>query len=144
MKIRNLLDARRHDVVSVPPSLPVTGAVRLLVERNIGSVVVTTDGVVEGILTERDILRLVARDSGGVERLKVEEVMTRDVIVGLPEDSLEYVIEIMTQNRIRHLPVVEDGSLHGILSIRDVLGALRKNVQAENRYMRDYIQGKVY
>ncbi|MFC1661336.1 CBS domain-containing protein [Gemmatimonadota bacterium] len=144
MKIRNLLETKGNVVVTVPPSLPVNDAVRLLVEHNIGSVVVVRDGDIEGILTERDILRLVAKDSGGLERLKVDEVMTRDVIVGVPGDSLEYVMEIMIQNRFRHLPVVDDGGLQGILSIGDVVGALRKNVQAENRYMRDYIQGKTY
>jgi CBS domain-containing protein len=107
-------------------------------------VVVAEDNVVQGIFTERDILRLVARDPAGLARLKVEEVMTRDVIVGLPEDSIEYVMEIMSQNRIRHLPVVDDGWLDGILSVGDVVNALRKNVEVENRYMRDYIQGKVY
>lgn len=144
MKIRNLLETKGFDVVTVPPSFPVTDVARLLVAHNIGSVVVAEEGVVHGILTERDILRLVARDCAGIERLKTEEVMTREVIVGLPGDSLEYVMEIMTQNRIRHLPVVEDGWLQGILSIGDVVRALRKNVQAENRYMRDYIQGKVF
>ena len=144
MKIRNLLDKKGREVVTVPPSLPVPDVARLLVEHNIGSVVVLQEGVVQGIFTERDILRLVARDSASLEKTKVEEVMTRDVIVGLPADSLDYVIEIMTRNRIRHLPVVDDGWLEGILSVGDVLDALRKNVQAENRYMLDYIQGKVF
>ena len=142
MKIRNLLRTKGHEVVTVPPSFPLQDAIKLLVEHNIGSLVVAQKAVVMGILTERDILRLASEGCARMERMKVEEVMTRDVIVGLPDDSLDYVMEIMTRNRIRHLPVVDDGWMQGIVSIGDVISALGKNVAVENRYMRDYIQGK--
>ena len=141
MKIRDLLEEKGYEVVTVPGSFPLRDAMHLLVEHNIGSVVVARDKVVEGILTERDILRLAAADPKAMERMKVEEVMTKDVVVGLPEESVEYVMEIMTKNRIRHLPVVDDGWMQGILSIGDVVNALRKKVEAENHYMRDYIRG---
>jgi CBS domain-containing protein len=142
MKIRTLLQEKGYEVVTVPPSFPLREAMALLVKHNIGSVVVAQDGVVKGILTERDVLRLAARDPSGMAPLKVEEVMTRDVVVGLPDDTVDYVMEIMSRNRIRHLPVVEDGWMVGILSIGDVVNALRQKVEVENRYMRDYIQGK--
>ena len=142
MRIRNLLEKKGHEVVTVPPSFPVEDAIGLLVKHNIGSVVVVENKTVLGILTERDILRLASKGCGQMERMKVEEVMTRDVIVGVPDDSLDYVIGVMTRNRIRHLPVVDDGWMQGIVSIGDVIGALGKKVAAENRYMRDYIQGK--
>ena len=141
MKIRDLLEEKGYEVVTVPGSFPLRDAMRLLVEHNIGSVVVARDKVVEGILTERDILRLAAADPKAMESMKVEEVMTKDVVVGLPDESVEYVMEIMTKNRIRHLPVVDDGWMQGILSIGDVVNALRKKVEAENHYMRDYIRG---
>ena len=144
MKIRNLLDQKGSEVVTVPPYFPLQDALKLLVEHNIGSVVVSEDRVVQGILTERDVLRLAAQDPARMPTLKAEEVMTRDVIVGVPDDSLEYVMEIMTRNRIRHLPIVDDGWMAGILSIGDVVNALRTKTEAENRHMRDYIQGKVY
>lgn len=144
MKIRRLLERKGGDVVTVPPYLPLQDAMRLLVRHNIGSVVVSEDRVVQGILTERDILRLAAEDPARMATLKSEDVMTRDVIVGLPDDTLEYVMEIMTRNRIRHLPIVDDGWMAGILSIGDVVSALRTETEAENRHMRDYIQGKVY
>ena len=141
MKIRDLLEEKGYEVVTVPGSFPLRDAMRLLVEHNIGSVVVARDKVVEGILTERDILRLAAADPKAMESMKVEEVMTKDVVVGLPDESVEYVMEIMTKNRIRHLPVVDDGWMQGILSIGDVVNALRKKVEVENHYMRDYIRG---
>jgi CBS domain-containing protein len=142
MKIRNVLDQKGYDVVTVPPSFTVQDAMRLLVEHNIGSVVVTEDRKVRGILTERDILRLAAQDVTTMAGRKVEDVMTKDLVVGLMDDTVEYVMEIMTKNRIRHLPILDDGWMQGLLSIGDVVNALRNQVEVENRYMRDYIQGK--
>jgi CBS domain-containing protein len=141
MKIRDLLNEKGYEVVTVPPSFPVQDAMRLLVEHNIGSVVVAQEKVVEGILTERDILRLAAADSTAMVSMKVEDVMTKEVVVALLDDSVDYVMEIMTKNRIRHLPVVDQGWMQGILSIGDVVNALRKKVEVENNYMRDYIRG---
>ncbi len=141
MKIRDLLNEKGYEVVTVPPSFPVQDAMRLLVEHNIGSVVVAQEKVVEGILTERDILRLATEDSVAMASMKVEDVMTKEVVVALLDDSVDYVMEIMTKNRIRHLPIVDQGWMQGILSIGDVVNALRKKVEVENNYMRDYIRG---
>ena len=141
MKIRDLLDEKGYEVVTVPPSFPIQDAMRLLVEHNIGSVVVATEKVVEGILTERDILRLAAKESPVLRSGKVGDVMTREVVVALLDDSVDTVMEIMTQNRIRHLPIVDQGWMQGILSIGDVVNAVRKKVEVENTYMRDYIRG---
>ena len=141
MKIRDLLNEKGYEVVTVPPSFPLQDTMRLLVKHNIGSVVVAQEKVVEGILTERDVLRLAAADPAGLSSLKVEDVMTKDVMVALLDDSLDYVMEIMSKNRIRHLPIVDQGWMQGILSIGDVVNALRKKVEVENNYMRDYIRG---
>lgn len=142
MKIRELLNEKGYEVVTVPPSFPIQDAMRLLVEHNIGSVVVAQEKVVEGILTERDILRLASEKSAVMHSMKVEDVMTKEVVVALLDDSVDYVMEIMTKNRIRHLPVVDQGWMQGILSIGDVVNALRKKVEVENNYMRDYIRGE--
>ena len=141
MKIRDLLNEKGYEVVTVPPSFPLQDAMRLLVEHNIGSVVVAQEKVVEGILTERDILRLAAEDPATMSAMKVEQVMTKDVVVALLDDTVDYVMEIMTKNRIRHLPIVDQGWMQGILSIGDVVNAKRQDVEAENTYMRDYIRG---
>ena len=144
MRIRDILRKKGSDVVTVFPHFTVLDAMRLLVKFNIGSVVVSEDGVAIGILTERDVLRLGARDPERFRTTPVKDVMTSTLVVGEPDDTLEYVMEIVTKNRIRHLPIVEDGVLEGMVSIGDVVNHVRKNVEAENRYMRDYIQGKVY
>ncbi len=146
MKIREILHRKGHEVVTIEPHRALSEALRLLVNQGIGSLVVTEDAVndpVQGILTERDILRLVDRDPGVLARELVGEVMTRDVIVAEADDDVAYLMEVMTRNRIRHLPVMEDGRLVGMVSMGDVVNTLRKDVEAENRYLRDYVQGMV-
>lgn len=146
MKIREILHKKGHQVVTIEPYRTLSEAVRLLVNQGIGSLVVTGEGVdetIQGILTERDILRVVDRAPGGLARLTVGEIMTRDVIVAEAEDDVAYLMEVMTRNRIRHLPVMEDGRLMGMVSIGDAVNILRQDVEAENRYLRDYVQGMV-
>ena len=143
MNIRDLLARKGEDVVTVTPELTVLGAMRTLVERNIGSVVVVAGEKVEGILTERDVLRLGASNPDRLETSLVGDAMVTDLVVAVPDDDLPYVMEIMTRNRVRHLPVIEDDRLVGILSIGDVVNALRTTAEVENRNLRDYIHGVV-
>jgi CBS domain-containing protein len=146
MKIREMLDRKGRTVVTIESRRTIADALRLLVNQGIGSLVVKEPGDdqgIEGILTERDVLRLVDREPGGLTLRSVGEVMTRDVLVAEPNDDVAYLMEVMTRNRIRHLPVVEDGCLSGMVSIGDVVNELRRDVEAENRYLRDYVQGVV-
>lgn len=142
MKVRDILREKGYEVVTVPPSLSVQEAMRLLVGHNIGSVVVVEEEKVHGILTERDILRFGATDPHRLRSMQVSDAMTSRVIAGATDDELDQVMEVMTENRIRHLPIVEDGWLEGIISIGDVVNALRQRVESENRHLRDYIQGR--
>lgn len=142
MRIRDILRSKGDDVITVAPDQPVLAAVRILSEHRIGALVVRQADDIQGILSERDVLNLVAGDPVRVNATIVSEVMTRDVIVGVPEDDLDYVMNIMTQNRIRHLPIVaEDRKLVGIVSIGDVVNAVRRSVESENRHLKDYIHG---
>lgn len=143
MRIREVLDRKGRDVVTISSERTVRDAVALLVEHHIGALVVVDEGEVEGIISERDALRLAARDPEGWPGRRVAEVMTEELLVGVEGDDLDYVREIMTDNRIRHLPIVEDGDLKGIVSIGDVVKASRRDVKAENRYLRRYIRGDV-
>jgi len=143
MKIRHILDRKGSEVRTISPASTVAEAVRLLVRHDIGSLVVTRGDEILGILTERDVLRLTDRDPRTLGVRLVEEEMTERLIVGSPEDDVAYAMEIMTRNRIRHLPVVREGRLEGLISIGDIVNALRRSVEAENRYLRDYVQGVV-
>ncbi len=140
MKIRDILRHKGRDVVTASKDDSVLHAVRVLVDHNIGGVVVVDAKEVIGILTERDILRLVARQPDELQALEVGQVMTDDVIKAAPDDDLANVVKVMTENRIRHLPVVEKGSVVGIVTIGDVVNAFRRVAEDENAHLRQYIQ----
>ncbi len=144
MKIKDILGKKGRFVVTIPPDRTVLEAIQLLVEKNIGSVVVTRDDEIVGILTERAILRLSTVRHRELDRLRVSKAMTADVITATPADGINHVMEVMTDNRIRHLPILADGRLAGILSIGDVVNALRESVQKENHHLKKYIQGTGY
>ncbi len=143
MRIRDILDGKGRDVVTIDPAASIAAAVRLLVRHGIGSVVVVRGQEVVGILTERDVLRLVDSDPGAVALRSVGEVMTSDLIVGAPDDDLPHVMELMTTNRVRHLPVLEGRVLRGLISIGDVVNMLRRDAEWENRHLKEYLQGQV-
>jgi CBS domain-containing protein len=131
MTIASLLAKKGPKVVTVQPEQTVRQALGLLAEHNIGALVaVDTGGRPVGILSERDIVRVAARDESVFTR-PVSALMTRDVIVGVPQDDLESVGHTMTDKRIRHLPVVDGGRLIGIISIGDVVKAQRDRYRGE-------------
>lgn len=143
MRIREVLDRKGRNVVTVEPGVTVLEAMKVLVEHNIGSVVVTRDDDILGILTERDVLRLGAESPESLAGRTVGDVMTTELVVGVSGDAIEYVAGVMTANRIRHLPIVDGGRLVGVVSIGDVVNAMKQEKEVENRYLRDYIQGVV-
>ena len=149
MRISDILREKGSEVATIEASGSVHDAVRILNEHRIGALVVTgADASIQGIVSERDVLRTAAGtwDDGGerVERLRdrpVVAIMTRDVICAVPDDDLDYAMGIMTQNRIRHLPVLDGEALVGIVSIGDLVNALRVSAESENTHLRQYIQG---
>lgn len=141
-KVADILRQKSGGVVTIGPQLTVQDAIRKLVEHNIGSLVVTDDdGSIAGIITERDILRQCSNRAEAKTRTPISEVMTKDVIIGVPDDALDYVMGIMTTNRIRHLPILDNEDLVGMISIGDVVHAHLQDTQFENRMLKDYIHG---
>jgi CBS domain-containing protein len=143
MKIRDILRSKGREVVTVGPDRTVADAIGLLVEHGIGALVVVEGIEIRGIVSERDILGLAATDASRLSQLRIADQMTTDLVVGVEDDDIDYVMEIMTRNRVRHLPIVADRRLVGIVSIGDVVNALRRGLEAENRYLRDYVQGTI-
>jgi CBS domain-containing protein len=141
MNVEAILGKKGRDVVTITGSDTVLDAVRILVERNIGSLVVVEGRRPTGIFTERDILRLTARSPGQLGSMRVGAVMTADPITATPSDDLHCVMDVMTENRVRHLPILEDERLVGIISIGDVVNAVRVSAEEENSHLRQYIQG---
>ncbi len=141
MKIEEILRNKGHDVITITESRSVLAAAQALVDHNIGGLVVTEGERPTGILTERDILRLTAQSPGELDSIEVGTVMTRDLITAGPQDRLVDVMDVMTENKIRHLPVLEGDRLIGIISIGDLVNACRVEAEAENSQLRQYIQG---
>ena len=141
MKIEEILRNKGHDVVTITESRTVLEAAQALVEHNIGGLVVIEGTHPTGILTERDILRLTARTPGELDSIPVGTVMTRELITTGPRDELTGVMQVMTENKIRHLPVLDGDRLIGIISIGDLVNACRVLAEEENSQLREYIQG---
>ncbi len=141
MKIEEILRNKGHDVVTITESQSVLDAVQVLVDHNIGGLVVTEGEHPTGILTERDILRVTARTPGELGSIQVGTVMTRELITAKPQDQLADMMDVMTENKIRHLPVMEGDRLTGIISIGDLVNACRVVAEEENSQLRQYIQG---
>ena len=141
MLVRDILRSKGSDVVTVSPDVAVHDAMRLLVRHNIGSLVVV-DGEIRGILTERDLLRAGAADLGRLAEARVRDLMSATVITAPAEAEIHEVMDIMTEHRIRHLPIVAEGRLCGMISIGDIVNALRQCVEAENHSLHAYISGE--
>ncbi len=143
MRLRDILDQKSHEVRTITSHATCDDAVSELVRYNIGSLIVrdAPGGSVLGIITERDILKALAADRLPLAQLKVAKFMTRILISAQPEDDITEAMRLMTTHRVRHLPVMEEGELCGLLSIGDVVKAQHDELAAENHHMRSYIQG---
>jgi len=140
MFVRDILQTKSLTVYSCQPEDTLADVVDLLVGHNIGSLVVLQDGEMVGIITERDILRATAVTRGPLEIVHVHERMTRCPVVASPGEDVSDTMGVMTERRIRHLPVVENGRLVGIISIGDIVKAQHDELSRENHYLKSYIQ----
>ncbi|MBN9453599.1 MAG: CBS domain-containing protein [Bosea sp.] len=140
MNVEQLLSGKGHDVVSVQPHRTLTEAIRTLSEKRIGAVAVMgADGALVGILSERDIIRALGELGAGALESAVSRSMTSKVVTCRPQTSVDELMEIMTTGRFRHVPVVENGRVTGIVSIGDVVKHRVAAIEAESQAMRDYI-----
>ncbi|HTQ23969.1 MAG TPA: CBS domain-containing protein [Candidatus Binataceae bacterium] len=139
-KVSAVLEIKGHNVVTVAPRDTVATLVRVLSENRIGAApVVNEDGRLVGIVSERDVIRGIARHAETVTALPVERLMTTEVRTCSPDDAIVELMEVMTLRRIRHLPVVRKGALEGIVSIGDVVKQRLQEAQSELDDLRSYI-----
>lgn len=139
MHVSTILARKGRDVVTVGPNATVGQAVTLLEENNIGVLVISADGrSIDGVLSERDIVRALAKRNA-IEELPVSDLMTRDVVTCGPQDTLADLMSLMTDRRIRHLPVVEGNTLAGIISIGDVVKFRLAEIEDEAEALRLYV-----
>jgi CBS domain-containing protein len=142
MRITDVLRGKGTRVVTVPPDTKVRRLLDVLAEHGIGAVVVSADGTsVGGIVSERDIVRAFAKRGAAVMSEPVTDIYTADVHTITPDISLDEVMRMMTERRIRHAPVVVDGTLRGIVSIGDVVKNRIDELETERAHLTDYITG---
>lgn len=142
MKVKELLSIKGLECFSIQSSDTLQAAAKQMAECNIGALLVMDRGSLVGIVTERDIVKNAAGAGLPMKEVVIKDVMSANLLVVKPGDDLDYVMAIMIQNNIRHLPVIEENGLMGLLSMRDVVRVLVKNLKAENHYLKDFIGGK--
>jgi CBS domain-containing protein len=146
MTLQDILRVKGSTVFTIPSTSTLGHVVQKLVQNRCGSLVVSDANASKpkmvGIITERDILRACADRRGSLDALMVTEYMTdeKDLLTGTPSNSVEHIMGIMTDHRIRHLPVMEADELVGIISIGDVVKAQHHQILMENHYLKSYIQ----
>lgn len=139
MIITEILKDKGGAVFSVPPGTPVGLACKELVQQRVGALVICEGDRVAGVFSERDAVRAVAEDGPAALEQPVSRYMTADVIVAVPTDTLEILMERMTERRVRHLPVLRDDALVGVVSIGDVVKAQIAKATQEAESLRTYI-----
>ena len=139
MTVRAILDSKGHHIINVGPDDKLSAAVKLLSERKIGAVLVMSGDDMEGILSERDIVRVIGARGAGALDEPVHAVMTRKVIHCKPADTVGAIMEKMTTGKFRHLPVMDGDRLVGLISIGDVVKFRLREFEHEQEALRDYI-----
>lgn len=143
MKVKDILAAKGADVVTVNEEATAYEALATIIENKVGSLLVLdSKGAIVGIVTPLDLLKQSYTACEKIHETKVKAIMTRELIIAEPEDDLNYIQVIITENRIRHLPIIENNKLAGIVSIGDIVKTQLKEMDVENRYLREYIVSK--
>jgi len=139
--VRRLLQNKGTHVWCIDPGATVLDAIKLMAEKEIGALVVIEDGAVVGMLSERDYARKVLLKGRSSRTTPVGDIMSRNVILAEPDDNVEHCMNVMTNKRVRHLPVLEDGILVGLVSIGDLVKAIISEQQETLEHLENYIRG---
>ncbi len=140
MKLQDVIRSKGSSVVTISPQASVMELVTLMADNNIGAVVVSGDGHhIEGIVSERDVVRGLATRGADVVNADVAALMTADVVVGTPTDGIEETAHTMTAKRVRHIPLVIDGEIRGLVSIGDVVKYRIDQLTDERNHLLGYL-----
>jgi CBS domain-containing protein len=137
--VRQLLEAKAPELYAIAPDAPVIDAIRLMAEKRIGAVLVMEGSRLAGILSERDYARKIVLQGRSSSDTPVSTIMTADVITVRPDDSADHCMQVITEKRIRHLPVVRNGEVIGVVSIGDLVKAVIEDQQVELDQLQRYI-----
>jgi CBS domain-containing protein len=139
--VSDILEDKGHEVLQIEANATVFEAVKRMVEANVGSLLVSDAGRHIGIVTERDYLRRIALERRDDETIAVRDVMSSPLVVVTPDTSIDECMAVMTDRRIRHLPVVDEGIVVGIVSIGDVVKFTSRRQSFELKFLTDFISG---
>jgi CBS domain-containing protein len=141
MLIRDILSFKGGAIFSIESSAALSRAVNLMVQHDIGSLIVIDNGRMTGLLTFREVLRAIDRSGGDAAHVLVRDMMVTDPVCGTPADTIDDLREVMTRHHVRYLPVKQGEELLGIVSFHDVAKAVIKETSMENRLLKRYIEG---
>ena len=141
-RVKRILESKGHDIWSIEPSASVYDAIHVLAERQIGALLVMKEDQLVGIFSERDYARQIILKDRSSEDTKVEEIMTKKVLHVQPNDVIDDCMALMTKKRIRHLPVVENKKVVGMISIGDLVSAVIAEQQSTINDLEKYISGQ--
>ena len=140
MLVKTMLESKPKEIVTAKPSTKIDEAMELLISKNISCLPVLDDGgKLIGIVSDKDIFKKIHETGGDYHALSVKDVMSESVIVGLPDDDISYIAGLMGKNWIRHVPIVEEEQLIGLVSQRDIIKTQAKKTEIENRYLKLYL-----
>ncbi len=140
MNVESILRSKGNAVITAKPDTPVAVVAGMLTDARVGAVVISTDKAhIEGIISERDIVSAIASKGKDALTVPAANLMTKDVVTCSPTDIVAELMSVMTEQRIRHLPVMKDGSLAGIISIGDVVKCRVQEVESEAEALREYV-----
>jgi len=138
-KVTDILSRKQASLISVQSGAPVIDALKIMADKNIGSVIVMDDNVYKGIMTERDYSRKIILLGRSSTETKVSEIMTADLPIVSPADTVDHCMQLMSDKNIRYLPVFENNSIIGILSINDVVKETILEQEETITHLRDYV-----
>ena len=141
-RVEEILANKGGEVLSIDAEATVYDAARKMIEANVGAMLVSTDGRISGIVTERDYLRRVTLEGRADKETPVGEIMSSPLIVVSPETTVEECMSLMTERRIRHLPVAKHGEIVGVVSIGDVVKFTSKQQSVQIQYLTEYITAR--
>jgi CBS domain-containing protein len=141
-QLAKILEEKGSDVLEIDADASVFDAVKAMVEANVGSLLVTEGGEIAGIVTERDYLRRITLEGRTDKDTRVREIMSSPLVVARPETTIDECMAIMTDRRIRHVPVIDEGSVVGVVSIGDLVKFKSKQQTFEIQYLTDYITAR--
>ena len=144
MRVANILTVKGDDVISVKPNTTIVEVAKVLKSKRIGAILVMEGGSIAGIISERDIARGLPDYKKKILSMPVSDLMTKKVTTCTSDASIDEIMEMMTENRIRHLPVVDDGKLVGFISVGDVVKNRVEELVAEEDQLRSYVSGSSY